>query len=382
MAPTPDDYLALWWHGECRLPEDELIAWAGRQRLLPLLGWRAEEQGRQLPETLTEAIRRARMVVAVRQALADRQLQGLGETANRLGIPVVLVKGAAAAAAYPEPWMRPHGDIDLLVDPSDAARLLDALKAQGYTYAESAEGHRAWHFPPLVLASRQGARIEVHTALAREGGRLRFTVAQWRDNLCPLGAYPGLHAPGPADHILYLIHHALVHHELLFGLQPYMDIGFWSQGWNADDWRVLHAATLDAAMGNAVALALALTAWLWQRPLPGADAGFTQPPDALLSEAKRTVVGQSTGPSLPHVWRDVPPRAQGGLVRYAALILYGDPAQLRELTPKERFTYHLRRPSELLRNHGNVVWRLLRGDPAARAAWRTQRDLQTWLREG
>ena len=382
MAPTPDDYLALWWHGECRLPEEELIAWAGRQRLLPLLGWRAEEQGWDLPEALTGAIRRARMVVAVRQALTDRQLQALGATAQQLGIPVVLVKGAAAAAAYPEPWMRPYGDIDLLVDPSDAARLLEALKAQGYSYAESAEGHRAWHFPPLVPASRQGARIEVHTALAREGGRLRFTVAGWRDDLCPLEAYPGLHAPGPADHVLYLIHHALVHHELLFGLQPYMDIGFWSEAWTPDDWRALHTATLDAAMENAVALALALTTWLWQRALPGDGAGFAQPPASLLSEAKWTVAGLSTGPSLPHVWRDVPPRAQGGLVRYAALILYGDPAQLRELTPKERFTYHLRRPGELLRNHGNVVWRLLRGDPATRSAWRTQRDLQTWLREG
>jgi hypothetical protein len=381
MPPTPDDYLALWWRGECCLPEDDLIAWARRQRLLPLLGWRVQERGWQLPEALTEAIRRTRMLVAVGQAITDQQLRALGETAQQLDIALVLVKGAAAAAAYPEPWMRPYGDIDLLVDEANAPRLLETLRAQGYTYAESAEGHRAWHFPPLV-PPHQGARIEVHTALAREGGRLLFTPAQWQPDLRPLPLYPGLHAPGPADHVLYLIHHALVHHELLFGIQPYLDIGFWSESWVTDDWTALRSATQDAAMRNAVGLALALTAWLWQRPLPIDDVGFRQPPLSLLARAEKTVTGTRASQSLPHVWRDIPPRAQGGFLRYAALILYGDPAQLRGLTPKERVGYHLRRPGELLRNHGNSLWRLLRGDPAARATWRAQRELQTWLRGG
>ena len=381
MTTSLDDYLALWWRGEIRLPEAELIAWARRQRLLPLLGWRAEQEGWQLPEALTNAIRRTRVLVAVGQTVADQQLKALGETAQRLDIPLVLVKGAAAAAAYPEPWMRPHGDIDLLVDEADASVLLQALKSQGYRYAESAEGHRAWHFPPLILPNR-GARIEIHTALAREGGRLLFTPSQWRAGLRPLSSFPGLCAPGPADHVLYLIHHALVHHELLFGMQPYLDIGFWSAAWTPDDWGALHAATQGAAMENAVGLALALTAWLWQRPLPIADAGFSHPPESLLARAKEAVAGVTTSQSLPHVWRDIPPRAQGGLLRYAAVILFGDPAQLRELSWRERLRFHLRRPGELFRNHGPAVWQLLRGNPATRAAWSAQRDLQTWLREG
>jgi hypothetical protein len=377
MPASPDDYLALWWRGECCLPEAQLITWARRQRLLPLLGWRAQERGWQLPEALIEAIRRTRMLVAVGQAITDQQLRALGETAQRLGIALVLVKGAAAAAAYPEPWMRPYGDIDLLVDADDAAPLLEALKAQGYSYAESAEGHRAWHFPPLV-PPHQGARIEVHTALAREGGRLLFTPAQWQPDLRPLPLYPGLHAPGPADHVLYLIHHGLVHHELLFGMQPFLDIGFWSAAWALDEWSAFRAAAREDAMQNAVALAMALTAWLWQRALPIA----AQPPAPLLARAQETVAGTAVSQSLPHVWRDIPPRAQGGLLRYAALILYGDPAQLRELTPTERVTYHLRRPGELLRNHGTSLWQLLCGDPATRTTWRAQRELQTWLRGG
>jgi hypothetical protein len=380
MAASPDDALALWWYGELRLPEHELIAWARRQRLLPLLGWRAAQRGWQLPEALTEAIRRTRMLVAVGQTLVDQQLKALGETARTLGITVILVKGAAAAAAYPEPWMRPYGDIDLLVDEADAAGLLEALKGQGYTYAESTEGQRAWHFPALIPPHR-GARIEVHTALAREGGRLLFTPSQWHDGLRPLDSTPGLCAPDPTDHVLYLIHHALIHHELLFGMQPYLDIGFWSAAWSSDAWDAFTTAARTAAMENAVALALALTAWIWQRPLPIAEAGFREPPPSLLSEAKETVAGTTVTESLPHVWRDIPPRAQGGLLRYAAVILLGDPAQLRELTPGERLRYHLRRPGELLRNHGASLWQLVRGDPATRAAWRAQRDLQAWLQE-
>ncbi len=130
-SPTPDDYLALWWHGEVRLPEEALIAWARSQRLLPLLGWRAQQEGWELPQSLTEAIRRTRMTVAIGQVLADRQLKALGEIAQELDIPIVLVKGAAAAEAYPEPWMRPYGDIDLLIAEADGGRLLDSAQAPG-----------------------------------------------------------------------------------------------------------------------------------------------------------------------------------------------------------------------------------------------------------
>lgn len=381
MSTAPDDYLALWWHGECRLPEDELIAWAGRQRLLPLLGWRAEEQSRQLPEALTEAIRRARMIVAVRQTLADQQLRALGATADRLGIPLVLVKGAAAAAAYPEPWMRPYGDIDLLIDEADIRRFLASLTAQGYAPTRWAEGRQTRHYPPLVPPTR-GVHVEVHTAMGRERGRILFTSDQWERAFRPSDAYPGLHLPGPHDHVLYLIYHAIIHHDLAMGLQPYADMGFHTQAWTASDWHTLAEMAADLGIERALRLALALTRWFWQ-----AEGEVTlpnlEPPETEISElAKSVAVGTQAQTWVPHLWRDSPDYSLAGLATWVRKVLLGDPAQLQAYTRRERLRFHLQRPFKLVQNHGTSIWRLLRGDPAARAAWRTQRDLQTWLREG
>ena len=215
--------------------------------------------------------------------------------------------------------------------------------------------------------------------MARERGRELFTVDQWRDDLRPSRTYAGLLCPGSVDHVLYLIHHALIHHALMMGVQPFVDVGLWTQSWASGDWDALQSATAYAEMDNAVGLALALTGWLWDRPQPGGNR-FPQPPDALLSRAKATAAGTASAGRLPHVWRDMPSSEQGGIFCYIRTILLGDPAQLRELSFKERLRYHIQRPGQLFHNHGTSLWQLAKGDPASRAAWRAQRDLQTWLR--
>ncbi len=379
VEPSTSDYMALWWRGEVRATEAELIAWARRERLLPLLGWRAEVEGWTLPAELEAAIQRRRRLVAVGQILADEQLKALGATAVGLGIPVVLVKGAAAAAAYPAPWMRPYGDIDVLVDESDGPCFMEAARGLGYDQAAGTEGMRAWHYPRMAPASL-GLALEVHTALARDQGRAQFTMAQWRDGLYPMETYPGLWAPHPVDHVLYLIHHALVHHEMEMGVQSLADVRFATQDWTTDDWDALHEKAEGLELERAAELILALCAWFWNAPWPAAANHFAAPPAALLTEIKETVAGTRSQSRLPHIWRDAPSRDLKGMLLYARTILLGDPEQLRDLPLRQRVRFHTRRPGELLHYHGTSLWRLLKGDPSARAAWHAQRELQAWLR--
>lgn len=381
MAASLDDTLALWWHGEVRLPESELIAWARRQRLLPLLGWRAQQLGWELPVAMTEAIRRSRMAVAAQQALTHQQLRTLGEIAQHLAIPVVLVKGAAAAEAYPEPWMRPYGDIDLLIDEADAAPLLQALKEQGYTYAESARGHRAWHFPALFPPG-PGPRLEVHTALARERARVLFTVSQWQEALRPAAVHPSLATPSPVDHVLYLVHHAVIHHGLEMGLQGCADVGFWTRNWSSVEWQELDDKAKDLQLSNATSIFLELTEWFWGDGFLSRTTPLLDTPGALWQNAIDTIGQGAASERLPHFWRDLPGHDGRGVPSYLRTVIFGDPAQLRELTPRERLAFYLRRPVELLRNHGPALWQLVYGDPATRTAWHAQRDLQAWLRQG
>ena len=93
--------LSLWWRGESDQSLPKLLAWATAHRLLPLLAWRANQQGWSLPTPLARAAQQARYQNQAQQALALRQLEGLGQLAQRLDIPIVLVKGPVVAQGIP-----------------------------------------------------------------------------------------------------------------------------------------------------------------------------------------------------------------------------------------------------------------------------------------
>ena len=74
------------------------------------------------------------------------------------GIPVVVLKGAAAAIYYPHPENRCMGDIDLLVLPEDFARAYELLASSGYR-AQSTPEDRRRH---IIFFSADGIEIELH----------------------------------------------------------------------------------------------------------------------------------------------------------------------------------------------------------------------------
>lgn len=379
MTTSPDDYLALWWHGDVRLPLDDAITWARRQRLLPLLRWRARQEGWTLPKALMQAIDHNQMVTALNQALVRRQLAAIEQIADALDIPIVLVKGAAVATAYPEPWMRPFGDIDLLIQSEAMTGFLAAMAELGYTPPAWAAGRQTRHYPPLMPPG-EGVPVEVHTVMSREHGRVRFDLRQWEANLEQLPDFPGIWAPGQHDHLVYIAYHATVHHDLLMGLHPYADLGFLSETWTKPDWERAVEIAEDLGIGRALALSVALTGWFWQRDIVG-TAALDAPDPSILMLAESTATMAESGPWVPHLWRDSPDYSFRGLLTFARKTLLGDPDQLQEYTARERLRFRLLRPFKLIQNHGASLFRLLRGDPEARAKWRTQRDLQGWLRQ-
>lgn len=370
--------LALWLRGEALAPVPHLCAWAQSQRLLPLLAWRAQQRGGELPAEMAAAAHHARFETAARQALALQQLRALGALAPSLDSPLVLVKGAAIAQTYPQAWQRPYNDIDLLVAPETVPALLTALHGQGYQAIEETLGDRAWHLPGLFPA-RGGLKLEIHTALAREHGAPMFTLAQWRDTLIPWDAAPGLWLPAPVDHLLYNLHHALIHHGLSIGLLPLADVKFWVQDWDAAMWAQLAERATEYDLSRVTGLALALTAWFWDEPWPAIVHTHFPPPPPELVETAQQVISGGLVQKMPQVWRDLPARSPVGLLRYAGLILLGDPETRRELPFRERVLFFLRRPFRLLKNHGPTLWRLARGDTRTRKIWHTQRHLQEWM---
>ncbi len=371
-------YFALWLRGECAAPEQHLLAWAHSQRLLPLLLWRAQQQEWNLPPSFARAARDARYREQAQQMLAESQLRALGTLALSLNIPVVLVKGASVAQAYPEPWMRPFSDIDLLVAETHLPVFLDALIDAGYGWIETMVGQRGWHLPPLAPKGA-GLKIEVHTSLAREREQALFTFEQWRDALQPWALVPGLWLPDPVEHALYMVHHAVAHHELTLGLLPFADLKFWTQSWDLYAWQRLAAKSMLVGLHRAVGLALALTAWMWDTAWQAEiQQLFPSPSSEILITARRIVLGEGVQ-KLPRVWRDLPERNVRGMLRYLNLILLGDPDTRRALPWKERVKFYLHRPFQLVRNHAPTLWRLARGDRRTCQAWQVTRQLQQWM---
>lgn len=373
-------YLALWRQGDCLLPERALLAWAQSQRLLPLLLWRGKKAGWALPDALTRAAQNVRYREQAQQMLAEDQLRALGALAQKLDIPLVLVKGACVARAYPETWLRPYNDIDLLIAEEHLPYFLPAVLDLGYTWLGALTGQRGWHLPPLAPKTT-GLKLEVHTALARERGRSLFTFGQWTTGIHPFIPFPGLWVPDPVDHALYMIHHAIVHHELVMGFLPFIDLAYWTQSWGEVEWQALAEQARTFDLYRVASLSLSLTAWLsdivWPRTV---QQLFPVPPDDILLAARRIVIGAGTA-KLPHLQRDMPERNLRGLLKYLGLILLGDPVTRQALPRSEKIRFYLRRPFQLLSNHGPTLWRLVRGERRTRAAWQVQRRLQAWLRD-
>ena len=361
-------YARFWHTGELAIPEDALIAWARAQRLLPLIGWRAEREGWALPGKLQEAVVEARYRQAAKQTLVDRQLRSLAALVRETSLRVAVVKGPVVVEAYPSPALRPHGDIDLFVPDVNTFALVDLLEQSDYHAVVI--GDRSTHLPPMEPPGA-GLRVEVH---GLPYNHFDFAPLQrWT-------AYPGLWRPDPVAHFVYLVHHAVERHELHSGLLHLIDLKFWTAAWTADDWQ--RAYDLAQAMGHLrmVGLALALLPLAW----PGEDPKlpndlFPVPPENTLTAATRVVLGHEPG-LLPHVGRDLHERTLRGWLRYAHLVLLGDPQVRRGLPWMEKVGFYLRRPFRLLKNYVPLFLRLLRGDRSSRDALHRQRDLMAWLR--
>ncbi|NIR15085.1 MAG: nucleotidyltransferase family protein, partial [Desulfobacterales bacterium] len=69
----------------------------------------------------------------VRSLHMERQLQEIIEAFQEQGVRVLVLRGPALAfSLYPDPAMRPSGDLDLLVIPEHVVQARDILESLGY----------------------------------------------------------------------------------------------------------------------------------------------------------------------------------------------------------------------------------------------------------
>jgi len=326
--------------------------------------------------------------------MADRAERQLAEAVGALaaaGVPVIVLKGAALAALYPDPALRLYTDLDLLVPRAQLDEAEAALHGLGYRCSQPKDWALAhhYHLPPMVRDRAQLA-VEVHW-------RLDDT---WRVGCLPVDELWSRAVPwsvqGQAaqrlevvDAALHLCRHAVVQNRLHAGLGSLTDLRQVTDGWGRAEWEALARRAADYGLRSAVYLMLALVQGVLGQAAPQEVLAALRPsggaslPDDLverlllpedLRTAKVTVALARTGSQetqsarLRRLMRYLFPPRERLALEY----------EVRADSPSVWLIY-LRWPVDLLRRYGPTVWDVLRGKRAARAAWEREVWLERWL---
>jgi hypothetical protein len=140
-------------------------------RCRPLLAWRLQETGELSlwPRAVRDALADARRAEAALEIIRRQELCRLLQAFASADVPVLLLKGAALAySLYPEPWLRPREDTDLLVEGVDARRAGEALASLGYHAALMQRGELVTNQRLHVRTDASGLRhdCDLHWKIA------------------------------------------------------------------------------------------------------------------------------------------------------------------------------------------------------------------------
>ncbi len=168
---------------------------------------------------------RAAWVAAQRQhLLAGAQLRDIVRALGDAGVPAIVLKGPALAAAYyRDPALRPFTDLDVLVRRRDRGRALDVLATLGYAHGSPGRSlaYELEHAPAANFVAPHGSfllPVDLHwECVAHPGGSRATELAA--DEIWSRAA------PAPSwgqtartlareDLLVYLAAHLAIHHVL------------------------------------------------------------------------------------------------------------------------------------------------------------------------
>lgn len=160
----------------------------------------------QVPESLRRSIEAGATGTLAYHLVQEVGLKRAVGALEEAAVPLVVMKGAyLGRVLYPNPGLRPAGDVDVLVAPGDRGRAIRALEAAGFV--PESRPDISSHEVPL-----RGHRIELdlHWQLFRPG-RARFDLGA--EVLASRRRYEGLWVPSDLwTLVILLVHPALTEH--------------------------------------------------------------------------------------------------------------------------------------------------------------------------
>ena len=123
------------------------------------LGWRRIRHTDLSRTESGELLRQAHRLQTLRAAMHEPQIQKTFRVLRGGGFEPILIKGWAIARLYPEPGLRPYGDIDLLIRPSDYRAAAEIIASQAPDCPVD------FHAPAFELADRSFDEVYARTEL-------------------------------------------------------------------------------------------------------------------------------------------------------------------------------------------------------------------------
>jgi len=263
----------------------DLVALARTHRVHLLL---ARRLARDAPEDLRHEAR----VEAVRDTLRVRELVRVVSALETGGCAPVVFKGAALALThYPDSWLRPRLDADVLVDPASRARAAAVLAALGYERPPMTSGRYVMHQEMHVRADAVVGEhvVDLHWKLANPN--LLAALPGHADLRARAVAVPApggaVHVASPADALVIACVHRAAHHAGSEELLWLYDIHVVATRLTAEEWLAAARVAVQGRVSAIVRAGLELAAGAFGTVAPGAtldmlSAGAHEPSGVLL----------------------------------------------------------------------------------------------------
>ena len=121
------------------------------------------------PETFRETLAERARALAAAEVLRRQELAVVLSGLRAAGVAALVMKGAELAYThYPQPWLRPMADVDLLIAPAQIGLARRCIERLGYEPATHYDGHLVTHQVQYRKAARHGVRhdLDLHTQVA------------------------------------------------------------------------------------------------------------------------------------------------------------------------------------------------------------------------
>jgi hypothetical protein len=224
--------------------EAELAAWALQHRLGPVLCQMSHPEGR-----IRAALAEQHLVAVADELERESWVPSLLDAASAKAVVPIVFKGlgvAHDARLYASPALRPLGDLDLLVEPSDLDSAIAAAQGEGFvlSYPDPAverfareEGYQ------VALEHPRHGCLEIHHALYRDIPR-RATTSMLARTACAQVYGRRLRRLDDTD-LLYVLCVHLAKSKHLWVWSWLMDIALLGPLLSARQWRRLVEDSLD-----------------------------------------------------------------------------------------------------------------------------------------